>query len=448
MDKLRQLWIKLRASLWLVPGLILGFSVALAFVLIEVDTRVSRDWLMDFPTLFGLGADGSRGMLTAIGGSMLTVAALTFSLTLAALAQASSQFTPRILRTFMSDRLNQFVLGYFVSVFAYCLIVLRTIRSGDTEARFIPSLAVIFGLVLALGGIVVLIYFIHHIADSLQVTSIINNITEETYGSIKRVFPEKVGKAAPEEKTAEGKRLKESEKWLKVPALESGYIQSVNQEGLVTFAVENNLVLKMRYGIGEFIVKDAALASVLPDSDKEIELDKQFINEINDFYSISNYRTIEQDVSFGIQQIVDIALKALSPGVNDTTTAVNCIHYLGAIVGRIAERDFPGKVRVCQGAIRVLVKAPDFRDFVESAFDQIRISGKGNQTVFETMLTSFGFIAEKEQNEENLSVLRRQVDLIAEFAEQTLETDYEKLKVAPKITKTRRLLDKFSQESK
>ena len=141
MNRLNQVLVNLRSSLWFVPGIMILGSIALALVLVEIDSRTGEKWLSNFPLAFGLGADGARGMLTAIASSMLTVAALTFSLTLNAVSQASGQFTPRIIRNFMRDRANQFVLGFFVSVFAFCLIVLRTIRGAD-EVKFVPSLAV------------------------------------------------------------------------------------------------------------------------------------------------------------------------------------------------------------------------------------------------------------------------------------------------------------------
>ncbi len=195
MNKLKLFWANLRASLWFVPGLMMVGSIALALVLIEIDSGIKGEWLARYPRLFGLGADGSRGMLSAIAGSMLTVATLAFSLTLNAITQASGQFTPRIFRNFMRDRANQFVLGYFVSVFSFCLIVLRTIRGGD-ELKFVPSLAVMTGLILALGGVLVLIFFIHHIADSLQITTILDNITDETKMSVEKLFPQQLGRAA------------------------------------------------------------------------------------------------------------------------------------------------------------------------------------------------------------------------------------------------------------
>ena len=189
MNRLNQVLVNLRSSLWFVPGIMILGSIALALVLVEIDSRTGEKWLSNFPLAFGLGADGARGMLTAIASSMLTVAALTFSLTLNAVSQASGQFTPRIIRNFMRDRANQFVLGFFVSVFAFCLIVLRTIRGAD-EVKFVPSLAVMAGLMLAIGGILVLIFFIHHIAASLEITNILDNITEETIDAIEEFFPE------------------------------------------------------------------------------------------------------------------------------------------------------------------------------------------------------------------------------------------------------------------
>ena len=236
MNRIINFWINLRASLWFIPGLMIAGSIVLALGLIELEPKFGGEWLSEYPRLFGLGADGSRGMLTAIASSMLTVATLAFSLTLNSVTQASGQFTPRIFRNFMRYRANQFVLGYFVSVFAYCLIVLRTIRGGD-ELKFVPSLAVIAGLFLALGGIVVLIFFIHHIAASLQISTIIENIVEETKDSIEQMFPEEMGGAADDWEKEEIRAAKEYKNWLKIRNIEhGGYIQSIDNDGLLKFA--------------------------------------------------------------------------------------------------------------------------------------------------------------------------------------------------------------------
>ena len=179
MSRLKRLWSNLRGSFWFVPSLIVAGSMVLAVALIDADSAASRTWLARWPRLFGAGAAGARGMLSTIAGSMMTVVGVTFSMTLVTLALASSQYTSRILRNFMRDRVTQVVLGIFAGIFTYCLIVLRTIRSGD-ESAFIPSLAVSFGVVLAIGGIGALIFFIHHIASSIQASNIIASVAHET----------------------------------------------------------------------------------------------------------------------------------------------------------------------------------------------------------------------------------------------------------------------------
>ncbi len=439
MNKLKQMWAGLRGSLWFVPGIMILMSIALALVLVEIDSRSERDWLEDYPLAFGLGADGARGMLTAIASSMLTVAALAFSLTLNAVSQASGQFTPRIFRNFMRDRANQFVLGYFVSVFAFCLLVLRTIRGAD-ELKFVPSLAVMTGLLLAIGGVLVLIFFIHHIAASLEITTILDNITEETKTAVEKLFPQALGEAATQEEKLDSVDAFEGKLWQKVPAADGGYVQNVDTDGLLKFACDNEMLIKMRRGIGEYVGRGSALAEVASMKASTPILDDDDLGSLNELFSVGRFRTIEQDIGYGIRQIVDIALKALSPGVNDTTTAVNCIDNLGEIVGEIARRRLPEKIRSKGNVPRVTVKAPDFDDYVETAFDQIRISGKANQAVFERLLSALIFIGECTNAAGRRDALGEQAKLIGQYADQTLSTDYEKEKVRTRLSEARQSL--------
>ena len=197
MNRLRRLWSNLRSSFWFVPSLIVAASIVFAVALIEADSVGSDQWLAQWPRLFGAGAEGARQMLSTLAGSMMTVMGVTFSMTLVALALASSQYTSRILRNFMRSRVTQGTLGIFAGIFTYCLIVLRTIRGG--EAEFVPSLAVFFAFVLALGGVGVLIFFIHHIASSIQASSIIASVAQETIAAIDRLFPEKLGHGPDED---------------------------------------------------------------------------------------------------------------------------------------------------------------------------------------------------------------------------------------------------------
>ena len=337
-NKLIQFWDNLRSSFWFLPFLIVLSSVVYAVVLIQVDYAGGDRWLAQWPRIFGVGADGARDMLSTLAGSMMTVMGITFSMTLLALALASSQYTSRILRNFMRSRVTQVTLGTFAGIFVYCLIVMHTIRTGDVP--FVPSLAVFFAFVLVFAGIAVLIFFIHHIASSIQASSIIPSVAHETNASIDLLFPEKWEPAPNKAEGEENERILPSldeRTWYAVPVHVSGYIKSVDHDAILSLARDRRTIVRMEQGIGAFVVQDTALASLA----LTYPPDQETIVALNGAYSIGRHRTAEQDPSFGIRQMVDIALKALSPGVNDTSTAVMCVDYLTEILARLACRQFP-----------------------------------------------------------------------------------------------------------
>ena len=181
--KLHHWWQKIESSFWFVPTTILLGAVTLAIVMITTDATTDLHAVDQWPLFFGAGAAGARGLLTTVAGSMITVAGLVFSITLVTLSLTTSQYTSRVIRNFMRSRVNQMVLGVFVGIFAYCLVVLRTIRGGD-EGAFVPTLAVLVGLILAFVGIAFLIYFIHHISMSIQASSIIAEAAQETIAAV------------------------------------------------------------------------------------------------------------------------------------------------------------------------------------------------------------------------------------------------------------------------
>ena len=241
MNRLKRFWSDLRASLWFVPSLIVAVSIALAVALIGADSAESKQWLASWPRLFGAGAAGARGMLSTIAGSMMTVMGVTFSMTLVTLALASSQYTSRILRNLMRDRVTQVVLGIFAGIFTYCLIVLRTIRSGD-EGGYVPSLAVFFGVVLAIGGVGILIFFIHHIASSIQASSIIASVAEETMVAVDRLFPERLGQGSVDDDEDQALLSLAERNWQAIPPTNNGYIPSVDIAALLRFARQHKTI--------------------------------------------------------------------------------------------------------------------------------------------------------------------------------------------------------------
>ncbi len=436
MNNLKQLWSNLRGSFWFLPTLILAASIFLAVGLIEVDTIVSKQWTEHWPRVFGAGAAGARGMLSTIAGSMMTVVGVTFSMTLVTLALASSQYTSRVLRNFMRDRITQIVLGIFAGIFTYCLIVLRTIRGGD-EAGFVPNLAVSVGVVLAIGGIGVLIFFIHHIASSIQASSIIASVADETLLAVVRLFPEKLGQGLDDDEEDQASLPLADRHWQAVPVCKNGYIQSVDNAAFLRLAREHQTIVRMEHGIGEFVVQDTPLASLALDSPP----DKEIIADLQSAYSINRYRTVEQDAGFGIRQLVDIALRALSSGVNDTTTAVTCLDYLTAILARLASRNIPPSHRYEKGQLRVITIGPTFASLVAESFDQIRESAKGNVAIMLRMLGALQIIGSLTTNPSRRRVLREEVQGIVELAERTIESPRDRRRFESRLAQVRKALE-------
>lgn len=414
MTRLRQWWLEVRESLWFVPGQIVLAAVALAIGLVELDVLVDSEALSRWPRLFGAGADGSRGLLAAIATSMITVAGVVFSITVVALSLTASQYTSRVLRNFMSDRLNQTVLGVFVGIFAYCLIVLRTIRGGD-EGVFVPSLAVLFGLLLAFVGIGVLIYFIHHIASSIQASHILANVADETLHAVDRLFPDEVADSEPEEDApalrADGRR------WHPIPAGRTGYLQRVDPAVLVSLARKGETIIRMECGVGEFVIEGVPLASVLGSAPP----DGPLVQGLQRAYTVGRQRTVDQDAAFGIRQIVDVALKGLSPGINDTTTAVMCLDYLTAILLRLSARRITSHARGHDGELRVLACGPTFESLVGGAFNQIRDNAAGNTVALERLLRSLDALIIRNIGAAQRRVLLRQVEATTELLRRSVQ---------------------------
>lgn len=427
MTKYRNFRKRLTATLWFVPTLLALCGVLLALVLVGVDMSIGER-LGYFPRLFGVEPSGSRDMLAIIAGSSITVAGTVFSITIVALTLASTQFSPRILRNFMRDTGNQAVLGVFVGIFAYCIIVLRTIRDGASDSEnFVPSIAVVFGVLLGLVSIGFLIYYIHHVATSIQATSIVSQIAKETIHEIEETFPD-ANAAPPLDAQAQESELAKVD-WLRIPSTETGYIQNADVRALVELARKHDLVVEMRRRVGEFAIKGLPLVQIAP-TKKDFTVDKRLAEAINEAYDIGSFRTVEGDVAFGLRQIVDISLKDLSPAINDTTTAIICIDYLTSILVSLAKRPSCPSLYFADGNLRVISKQQRFEDFFDLAFNQIRQNAGGNVPVILRLLVEIEVLAKINQNfndeterAERHELLEAQARLLFELAEKTVSAD-------------------------
>ncbi|HEX6104662.1 MAG TPA: DUF2254 domain-containing protein [Gemmatimonadales bacterium] len=397
MPKLRALWTRVSESLWFVPSLILLTAIVLAVVMVELSAAVDAEVLARWPRVFGAGADGSRSMLSAIASSMITVAGVTFSITMVAVTQASTQYTPRILRNFMRDRANQAVLGTFVGIFAYCVVVLRTIR-GEDGPTFVPSLAVLMGIVLALVGVGVLIFFVHHIATTLQASEIVARITDDTRRAIDRLYPDRLGGAGAEGDPEPWLGSVPEKAWSAVLAPATGYVQHLGMHALTDIAEECDLLVRIERVPGDFVVRGQPVAwfashpAHLSAPAPEARL-REIAERSARHYVVGTYRTLDQDAAFGMRQLVDIALKALSPGINDTTTAVTCVDYLGAIMVRLADCRLELVRRGEDGVLRVVAREPTFESLLALATDEIRQASRGNVSVLARQLQMLTLVA-------------------------------------------------------
>lgn len=432
----RRWWHAMRSSFWFTPALLVCGGVLLAICLIGVDVQVDFDGAERWPLLFGAGADGARGLLTALASSMITVAGVAFSITIVALALTSSQYTSRVLRNFMRDRMNQTVLGVFVGVFAYCLVVLRAIRGGD-EGAFVPSLAVMGGLVLAFVGIAFLILFIHHISVSIQASSILAAVTRETVAAVDRLFPDDMGEGAEEIAHDDDAVGAAQGPWTSVLAPHTGYIQSVDSDVLLELASARHRVVRMERGIGEFVVEGSVLLSVAGTAD----VDEALADALADTYYINRQRSVDQDAGFGIRQIVDVALKALSPGINDSTTAIMCVNYLGAILARLASRRSPPRHRMHEGRLCVIARGADFSSLLDEAFDQIRQNARSNPDVLAAQVEALEVIASRTRAARRTSAVRVHMEQILAASRQSPLAEHDRRKIDAAAARLTQRLD-------
>jgi uncharacterized membrane protein len=417
MSRLRAIWETLRSSLWFIPSLIVVGAIGLAAMLIELDLDTNtQQWPMPWPRVFATSLEGARSMLAAIASSMITVAGVTFSITIVVLALGSSQYTSRILRNFMRDRTNQTVLGVFVGVFVYCLVVLRSLRSGQEE--FVPAMAVLAAVLLAIVAIGFFVLFIHHISVSIQAANIIDRIACETLNTIDRLYPDAFDAPGPDQP-----RMPEACVWTALSAHKSGYIEGVDIEMLGRLARKHALIIRMDKAIGEFTIAGDTIASAAGAEQMADALQQEAIAA----YTISRQRTLHQDAGFGIRQIVDVALKALSPGINDTTTAINCIDFLGAILARLVQRRVEMPVGEHGGLF--ISCGPDFDNLLGEAFCQIRENAAGNTAVLVRMLHSLEAVARHATDSSRLSALQQQVRLIVETAERSIPSAHDRIRV-------------------
>lgn len=394
-------WDWLGSSLWFVPALMVAASAGLSFASVALDQSLDRETLHALAIVYTGDAAGARSVLSAIASSMVTIVALVFSLILVALSLAASQFGPRLLRNFMRDTTTQVVLGAFVATFLYCLLVLRTIRSAD-GASFVPHLSVTLAIAMVLLSVGVLIYFIHHISVLLQADELVKRVGAELIERVDDIFPEQLGAGRNNAGSGAAGAKKFDGPGSCIRSRKDGYLQLVDSEALMDLATERDLVIEVERRPGDHVFEGTVLARVFGQQ----KPDEDLVDRLREIFVLGGERTGVQDIEFTMNQLVEVAVRALSPGLNDPFTAIACLDRLGSMLRRVARREMPSRCRYDQEQrLRVTAPSTTFSHLLNVAFDQIRHYGRNSFAVCLRLLETLAAIAAVAERAEDLAAL-------------------------------------------
>lgn len=416
----------LRTQLWPLPAVAVALAVVLGTALPALDAAVDGQ-LPDSVTvfLFSGGPEAARAVLQAISGSLITVTSLTFSLTVVTLQLASSQFSPRLLRTFSSDRFVHGTLALFLAAFAFALTVLRSVRGeSNGTSPFVPEISVTVAFVLAIASVIGLVLFLAHLTREIRVETMMRRVNVETQETIDRVFAK--------DRPARGTEPVPSFETFLIKATSSGFLTSLDSDALLQAADDAGAVIRVDREPGSSLVEGVPFATAWPLAPGTALAEKarqKLITDVNAAVTTGFERTNVQDVGFGFRQLVDVAARALSPGINDPTTAVHVIGHLSVLLCRLEGRD-PGPEHLTDddGRIRVVLSLPTLRDVLDMAMDQPRKYGAADPVVADRLLGLLHELAwcdrERQYREEILDHLEqmRVAILAADYSDRQLRS--------------------------
>ncbi len=400
-------------NLWLVPAIEVVAAAVLFAVTYALDLA-AYDGKFALPgwTISG-SPDAARQILTAIAAAIITVVGVVFSIVIVALTLTSTQFGPRMLRNFIRDRGTQITLGTFVGTFVYAVLALGSIGQGG-HGSFVPHISITVTLVLMVADLAVLIYFLNHVATQIQLPQVIAGIA----GDLAEAIDAQAGDAAPgaDDRQAAQVISQMAGPGGAVNAPRSGYLQFIHHRTLVQIAAEEGAVVYLRYRPGHFLVQGHPYATVWPPGAAA-----KVARELSSSHVIGPYRTLAQDVSFGIDQLVEIGIRALSAAVNDTFTALTCIDWIGDSLCKVTGRWQPTRIHAdADGAVRVITTEISYERLVQRSFEKVRQAGRGMPAVLIRQLDALEKIMERSTTEDQRAVLLGQAEMIERSSQQSV----------------------------
>ncbi len=392
-------------TFWLLPAAMVVAGILLAVGLVSLDrSGAVPAWLIDSPWLYNGGGTGARTLLGAVASSTIGVAGTVFSITIAALSLAAGQMGPRLLRNFTRDRGNQFTLGVFLGTFSYALMVLRSVRT-QSEGVFVPHLSLSVSILLAFVCVGTLVFFVDHMSGRINVNTVIDLVSEDVRGAISRLTS---GERQPAPPPAEA--------WCRAASVADrrrGYLQELHADGLADWAAERGTMLRLLVRPGDYVFPGAPIALLQPKVEGAPAA-------IEDATALGRSRISSADLEFAIRQLVEVAVRALSPGINDPHTAVAVLDRLGAALCDLVPVHLASGVFLRDGRAVLVVPAVDYDGVTDTMFHMIRQNAAGSTAVLTRMLEVLGVVAGCERDPARLAALQRHAGLVLEDAERTI----------------------------
>jgi uncharacterized membrane protein len=418
-----QLLRTVRSSYWFVPSVMVVIAIIVGALAVWLDSGPASDLFDGIGWYQKSKPEGAREVLSTIAGSMITVAGVVFSITIVAISFAANQYGPRILTNFMANRGNQVTLGTFIATFVYSIVVLRTIYAG--EEAFVPQLAVMIAMVLALCSILVLIYFIHHVPQSIHINTITSQVGRQLIDSIDERFPACFGDPPeqPEEQQDGFARMVETAfgsggDYAQISCNKDGYLQAVDDGRLVSAARNHDLLICVKRSPGHFLFRGRTIALAWPAS----RVTGEAAEDIRSSWSLGSRRTPGQDILFLIDELVEIGGRALSTGVNDPYTAMTCLDWLSAAAAELARRQPPSPYRLDDdGKLRVVAPSGTLKVHLERGFGRMRPYVARDVNAAGHFASSLGSLAGQCGSMEQVEAMASELEALAALAASELE---------------------------
>lgn len=421
-SRLLNFFLELRASYWYIPLLFAIAALLLSILTLRLDHLFVWDWLQTIGWFHSSNPEGARAILSTIANSMITVAGVTFSMTIVAVSFAASQLGARLISNFMHDRTNQITLGTFIATFLYCLFILLALSNvsknimTQTEGIFIPQISLHVAVLLAIISTIVLIYFFHHIPESINMSNVIARIGSDLNDQLDSLFPNNAGKEAFKKPFFPMDYAQNSA----VTADKRGYIRIIDGDSLINSAQKHDVVVKLETQYGNFITENAIFLTIYS---KE-KLDDSVYKKFKDAFVVGNKRNQERDTLFLLDELVEIIARALSPGINDPFTAMTCLDWLQSSLQKFSKTKPPSSYRYDdENKLRLIAEPITFAQFCDLIFCRAQSYVCHDRNAAIHMMNMIISIHKTSNEEEHKVVIAAHADSLNSAAQKCLSSE-------------------------